>query len=147
VGVTLNNSNFEDRGVRDMQGTKFRTYTRTNAKAGEVIKFDLKGSPSLASATTDSPHAFDSTSAIIGGSALGLAIAIVALYYWNQIAGTKTKTAPMLAGNFKARRDELIAEIADLDEGFEKGEYPQEEYQREREKLKEELKKILENSK
>lgn len=146
VGVTLANSKFEDRGVRDMQGTKFRTYTLTNAKAGEVIKFDLTGSPSLASAATDSPHTFDSTSTLIGGSALGLALAIVALYYWNQLAGSKTKTAPVTNKNLKARRDELVTEIADLDEGFEKGEYPAEEYQRERAKLKEELKELLEKS-
>ncbi|MBI4630467.1 MAG: c-type cytochrome, partial [Chloroflexi bacterium] len=47
VGVTLSGGGFTDMGVRDIQGTKFRTYTSNGAKAGDVIKFDLKGKPTL----------------------------------------------------------------------------------------------------
>nr|MBI2905531.1 hypothetical protein [Chloroflexota bacterium] len=39
--------------------------------------------------------------------------------------------------------DELLDEIASLDDGFEAGEYPEADYRREREKLKAQLKRRM----
>ena len=146
VGVTLSGGGFTDGGVRDIQGTKFRTYTSNGAKAGDVIKFDLKGKPTLnanAAAVSSTP---DSTTALIGGLALGLALSIVALYYWNTKNAQTPQPAAVSVKNISKRRDELVVEIADLDEGFENGEYSEVDYKTEREKLKAELKAILEKS-
>lgn len=143
VGVTLSGGSFTDMGVRDIQGTKFRTYTSNGAKAGDVIKFDLKGKPTLNANAATASSTTDTTTAIIGGLALGLALSIVALYYWN----TKNTNTPQLSTvrvkNISKRREELISEIADLDEGFENGEYSEAEYKTEREKLKVELRRVM----
>ena len=58
-------------GVRDIQGTKFRTYTSNGAKAGDVIKFDLKGKPTLNANAAAPSSTTDTTTALIGGLALG----------------------------------------------------------------------------
>jgi mono/diheme cytochrome c family protein len=146
VGVTLSGGNFVDQGVSDIQGSKFRSYTLKGLKAGDVIKFDLKGKPTL-NANADAPSSTpDTTTALIGGLALGLALSIVALYYWNTKNAQTPRVAVVSAKNISKRREELVAEIADLDEGFENGEYSEADYKMEREKLKSELKAILEKS-
>ena len=138
VGVTLSGGGFTDRGVREIEGTKFRAYISNGAKAGDVITFDLKGAPTL------NPNATDPTNAILGGLALGLALAIVALYYWNTKNVHTPQTATVNMKNISERRDDLIAAIAALDDGFENGQYPEDKYKRERKKLKAELRKIME---
>ncbi|MEK7441029.1 MAG: c-type cytochrome [Chloroflexota bacterium] len=146
VGVTLSGGGFTDMGVRDIQGTKFRTYTSNGAKAGDVIKFDLKGKPTLNANAAAPSSTTDTTTALIGGLALGLALSIVALYYWNTKNAQTPQSATVNVKHISKRRDELVAEIADLDEGFENGEYSEAEYKKEREKLKAELRRVMRNS-
>ena len=117
-------------GVRDIQGTKFRTYTSNGAKAGDVIKFDLKGKPTLNANAAAPSSTTDTTTALIGGLALGLALSIVALYYWNTKNAQTPQSATVNVKHISKRRDELVAEIADLDEGFENGEYSEAEYKK-----------------
>ncbi len=143
VGVTLSGGGWTDQGVSDIQGSKFRSYTLKGLKAGDVIKFDLKGKPTLNAVAAAPASTTDATTALIGGLALGLALSIVALYYWNTKNAQTPRAATVSVKNMSKRRDELIAEIADLDEGFENGEYSEADYKTEREKLKAELKALM----
>lgn len=144
AGITVSGGGLVDKGVQDIQGTKFRSFTLSGAKAGDVIKFDLKGKPTFAANAPAAASTSDTTTAIIGGVTLGLALSLVGLYYWNSIKQPGLQTVTVKGGkSLSKRREELIAELADLDEGFEKGEYPEAEYKTEREKLKAELRKII----
>jgi len=147
AGVTLTGSNIVDGGVQDLQGSSFHLYTLTNVNAGDTLTFELNGKPQAASGepTGSEPTAvapaFDLRSASIGGLSLALAVAIVT-YWWVQrkeVVVVKATSSRDLA----ARREELLAEIAELDEGFDNGEYPESDYRKEREKLKRELKRLM----
>jgi hypothetical protein len=166
AGVTLTGTNVTDAGVQDMQGSKFHLYTLAGLKAGDTIAFTLSGKPTAVTTTSGdqtspSPSpTFDLRSILIGLLSLGIAIALAA-YWW---IGRQSAAKPQLAAapttsadankpkgksqpvrNVAARREELLDEIADLDEGFEAGEYPEADYRKEREALKAELRKLLEN--
>jgi len=134
-----------------LQGSSFHLYTLTNVNAGDTLTFELNGKPQAASAAsgestgsepTAVAPAFDLRSASIGGLSLALAVAIVT-YWWVQrkeVVVVKATSSRDLA----ARCEELLAEIAELDEGFDNGEYPESDYRKERENLKRELKRLME---
>lgn len=163
AGVTLTGNNVTDAGVQDMQGSKFHLYTLAGLKAGDTIAFTLSGKPTTVVTTsgdqTSTSPTFDLRSILIGALSLGIAIALAA-YWWigRQSTGksqpviapvTSSGNAPKAKGQsareLAARREELLDEIAELDEGFEAGEYPEADYRKEREALKAELRKLLES--
>jgi hypothetical protein len=138
-GVTLSGSGIGDQGVRDVQGAKYHTYSAAGLQANDVFAFDLKGQPSLsASPQTAAAHAaavtFDARSAIVGGIALALAVALVV--YWQMRRGQPA------VGTVSDRdeREHILDTIAALDDRFEAGGISESEYRARREKLKGKLK-------
>ncbi len=151
AGITLSGNGITDEGVQDVQGSGFHSYTISDLQAGDTITFDIKGKPSVATDTpggqASTPNAFDMRSLLIGILSLALVASIVA-YGWVQrgspaAAPAKTGAASKATRDPAARREALLREIAELDEGFEAGEYPEADYRKEREKLKAELRKLM----
>jgi hypothetical protein len=151
AGITLRGNGVTDDGVQDVQGSGFHSYTISDIQAGGAIAFELQGKPSVATNTTggqaSTPNAFDMRSLLIGILSLALVASIVA-YWWVQrgrsaAAPAKTGAANKATRDPAARREALLREIAELDEGFEAGEYPEADYRKEREKLKAELRKLM----
>ena len=148
AGVSLRGANnFVDAGLQDLQNTRLQLYTTAGLKAGDPLNFELSGQPSTSEGTTAAP-AFDLRGALIGGSALALAILLVG-YWWIQhrplpapttVGGRGSRAA---ANNFSAQREELLDKIAELDEAFEVNVGAPADYQAKREKLKAELKRIM----
>ncbi len=140
VGVSISGANLGDQGTQDVQGTSYHTYTLPAVQAGDIVSFSLKGKPSASTqsavtstGTTSTTGGLDTRSLLIGGLALALVAAGLALWWVRRNApAAQALTA-----------DELLDEIASLDDGFEAGEYPEADYRREREKLKAQLKRRM----
>jgi len=149
AGLTLTGDGITPDGTQSIQNSSFHSYTITGSQAGDAIAFEIKGTPKFAASTATTADAAASTtdtrSLLIGGLSIALAASVVA-YWWTQRGG---KAAPPRAAprNAAARREELLREIAELDAGFEANEYPEAEYRREREKLKAELRRLIEQEK
>lgn len=145
-GVALSGSGVTDEGTQDIQGSGFRSYNVSAVEAGSVIAFELKGKPSFAASAAGGQlsTAFDSRSLLIGGLSLALVASVIA-YWWVQRTPAPAAAAPKgrAARDPAARAEELLREIAELDEGFEAGEYPEADYRKEREKLKAELRRLM----
>ncbi|MBI5829575.1 MAG: hypothetical protein HZB20_08580, partial [Chloroflexi bacterium] len=132
--------NLSDQGTQDVQGTPYHTYSLPAVQAGDTVSFSLKGKPSASAQSaatgadaTSTTGGLDTRSLLIGGFALALVAAGLALWWVRRNApAAQALTA-----------DELLDEIASLDDGFEAGEYPEADYRREREKLKAQLKRRM----
>ena len=158
-GVTLSGDGLLDEGLRDVQGANYRTFGVSDLPAGGDLIFSLKGKPALAVEATSgsssaAPPAFDLRTALIGGLSLALVVAVIA-YWWIQrgsvqsvqprFSNVKTALTPSpVKATPSQTYEELIDELAELDEGFEAGEFSEAEYRVEREKLKAELKRLME---
>ncbi len=147
-GVALSGSGIGDQGVRDVQGAKYHTYSAAGLRANDVFAFDLKGQPSLSALPqTAAAHAaavtFDARSAIVGGIALALAVALVV--YWQMQRRQISVGAVVNRGSRDTGddRDRLLDQIAALDDRFEAGGISESEYRARREKLKGRLKKLV----
>jgi len=153
TGVKLSGDGLLDEGVRDVQGASYHTFSVDTMTAGTNLAFSLTGKPSLSAAitsgdptsastsTSTTASTFDVRAALIGGLVLALAVAASA-YWWIQRGGHASK--PARAATAAGRTyDELLDELAELDEGFEAGEFSEAEYRAEREKLKAELKRVM----
>ncbi len=173
-GVTLSNGNLTDAGVQDMQGSKFHLYSVAGLESGQTIAFELTGRPPMPQTAADAnggaslAPAFDWRSLTIGGLSLAIVLALI-VYGWVNHKETVGAAVPQPrsgalaparpapgnrpesrraqeAANHAARIEELLTEIAELDEGFENGEYPETDYRKERETLKKELKRLMEKA-
>ncbi len=140
VGVSISGANLGDQGTQDVQGTSYHTYSLPAVQAGDTVSFSLKGKPSASAqstatgtSTTSTTGGLDTRSLLIGGLALALVAAGLALWWVRRnVPAAQALTA-----------DDLLDEIASLDDGFEAGEYPEADYRREREKLKAQLRKMM----
>jgi len=152
-GVALNGPGLLDEGLRDVQGANYRTFGASDLPANSDFSFFLKGKPALAveAASGDTPATtaatFDLRAALIGGLSLALAVAVIA-YWWIQRGSAQSAQLrfPRAEAIPTQTYKELIDELAELDEGFEAGEFSEAEYRAEREKLKAELRRLLERS-
>jgi mono/diheme cytochrome c family protein len=116
------------RGQQTLESGTVSTYGQINIPAGNTLTLNLEGRPR--SANVASGLVVDNTTEIlIGGAAAVLVIvgSVFAVRRW------RLEPEELLS------RDELLQEVAVLDDEFEAGEIEEDEYRRERQKLIEEL--------
>jgi len=155
AGVSLANaeeSQWTSQGQQAMGGGSFLNYTRGSVPAGETVSFTLEGEPrppvaDSGNAAVAAPS--ESAELLIGGGVLLLAAA-VGVYLVRLWRGQSPESAAAGAGAERAaappptqqsadRREELLHAIAHLDDAYEAGEVEKEEYERQRQTLKEAL--------
>lgn len=118
-------------------GQNFLLSSADNLTAGTVVKATFANLPATAAAPAPSPSAptaLGGNSQLVGGIVLGVAgLVIVALLAYPLMKRRAAATA------LQNRRQELLQEIADLDDAFEAKEISEQEYNEERAALKAEL--------
>ncbi len=125
-GVTVT-GDWQTSGPQDMQGQSFIQYTGSSLNAGSNLTMTLAGQPRQAAASPVS----STTGIIIGGAALVVVVGVAVFAIQRQRQGTMQAAA--------ATREELLAELAALDDAYANGEVDAAAYQQERQQLKEEL--------
>ena len=128
-GVSLaETEGWTDRGQQTLESGTVSTYGQINIPAGNTLTLNLEGRPR--GANVAGGLVVNNTAEIfIGGAAAVLVIvgSVFAVRRWR------------LEPEELVSRDELLQEIADLDDEFEAGEIAEDEYRQERQELIEEL--------
>jgi hypothetical protein len=111
------------------------TYGQSNLPAGTELILRLDGEPSLTGGASTTNVIRDNSSELLIGITMAagvLVIAMVVIRRWRQ--------EPVQVMS----REELLQELADLDDAFEAGEINEATYHREREEIKADLMRIWE---
>lgn len=134
----------------------FLNYSQPGVAAGESVAFTLEGEPQQMTIGSSGAVAVrDQTNELlIGGGVLLLAVAVglYAVRLWRQsqpapevtAEATPAAVSQQTPAEEEDRRQELLQDIAELDDAFEAGQIEEEPYQRRRQALKDELMAIWE---
>ena len=136
VGVTLDETDgWVNGGQQTMESGAVTTFGQTNIAADERLTINLEGSPRSNNAAAGIAIENNALELVIGLAVAGVVIggAVFIVRRWRHDTEDDYPS-----------REELIQEIANLDDAFEAGEVDEDEYHREREELKAELMAIWE---
>lgn len=134
IGLSLDGPGFTPTGVREMgAGLQVEVFTRDSLEPGETISATLTGEPVVRAGnvvggmTPELPARQPSRLGIaVGGAALGLALLVVGVWWYRRL---EIVPVEMPSG---AAFDELVTEIAALDEAHERGELDGAEFRTQR---------------
>ena len=137
VGVTLEGDNWTSGGSQNMGAGPVSTYGQGNLPAGTDLILRLAGEPDLSSVSgaTGSNVIRDNAKELLIG--VVVAVGVIAIAAWI-IRGWRQDPVQEMS------REELLQELADLDDDFEAGEIDEAEYHRLREEIKADLMAIWE---
>lgn len=134
--LTLSGDEVVDRGPQDMGGTPLRTYNLPAVEAGQAISFRIR---SAASSGGESGVG----GLVIGLAALGVGLLVAGLlWYRRSRAGAEIEPSPQ-PEKASIKRDQLLRQIADLDDAFEAGEIDASSYEQQRARLKDEVRRLM----
>jgi hypothetical protein len=134
VGVTLDGENWQTMGPQAMGTETVVNYIQEGMPAGVPLNFTLEGEPERVNAPAGAPGAVvrdENQELMLGALAMGLGIAAAIFFV------QRARMAPARANLTPAEeREELLLDIADLDDEYAAGDIGAGEYQRERQRLK-----------
>ena len=139
LGVKLEGPNVAYLGPQTFQDQTFQNFSRAGLATGETMTFDVSGTAgtgATAPVSGDTPSAgLQNTSSVglaVGLGALAVALLGVGVWLYRRPAAVDPA----------ARREELLAALAELDAAYTAGDLAQADYVAERAELKAELKSI-----
>jgi hypothetical protein len=136
VGVTLDESSgWVNGGTQAMEGGSVTSYQQLALPAGSELVLNLEGQPRAGGTSTIN---------LVSDNALELAIGFAAALVVAGIAAVVIRRWRLDSGDEILDRDELLQEIADLDDAYEAGEIGEADYHRDREAILADLKAIWE---
>jgi hypothetical protein len=120
-------------------GKSYLIYSYSNLKAGQTIEVSFTGQTSNAGRKAKEPAIpLAGSAAFLGIAAIGLGI-----WWWRRPANDQGEEDSVEVQDGASTLDELIVEIARLDEGHEQGNLSSEEHQRQRQDLVQKAKHLL----
>jgi len=120
-------------------GESYLVYSYTALNAGQTVSVSISGKTVEAGSNKNA-----NTSIAIGAALLGFAVLGVGVWWWHRSDDTDEETDPEIdTESDKSTLDELIVEIARLDEEHEQGSLSSEEHQRQRQNLMQRAKRLL----
>jgi hypothetical protein len=146
--VSLEGDRIEDLGLRQMSGASLQNYSAGPLSAGDELAFRVKRDKSSQSTEGDSGK---NVGLVIGVSLL--LVALAATGYWldrrlqkrddGMLGATEEPETDVVVLEESQDREALLQQLADLDDAFDAGEIDEDDYQRQRTSLKNQLMKIL----
>ena len=139
AGVSLNGSGLIGPKSTTLQdGTSYQVYSYSDLKAGQTLSVTITG-------TTTGRLASNNTNNIIaaGAAFLGFAVIGVGVWRWRRQENTEVEEDALSAQSDANTLDQLIAEIARLDEAHAQGRLSSEDHQRQRQELMQRAKPLL----
>lgn len=137
-GPQVRGAGVEDRGLRDMGGVTMQNYAIGTTSAGDILSFELTGNHPLR--TSDLP----SSNLLLGAGALAAALLVAGLWIYRNRSSSMEETEGVELQRRGSTREELLREVAALDDAFEAGSVDEEAYSSRRRQLKRRLMDLLE---
>jgi hypothetical protein len=139
AGISLTAEGLQGPEVTTLQdGTIYQVYSYSDLKAGTSLSVTLSGTPLGAPKNTSASNAL-----AISVALLGLAVIGIGVWWWRRPGTTEEEENGTVATMDEPRLDDLIAEIARLDETYEQEGLSPEEHQRRRQELMQRAKHLL----
>ena len=135
VGVALAGDNWQSGGSQSMGTGPVSTYGQGNLPAGSELILRLEGEPSMTGGASSTNVIRDNVTELLIGLAVAVGVIVIAVWV---IRGWRQEPVQVMS------REELLQELADLDDTFEAGEIDEPTYHREREEIKADLMAIWE---
>jgi hypothetical protein len=130
-GPKVEAEGLQDLGVENFGGTRRQTYNLDPISAGDGLELRLSGgSAAFGGEATQ-------IGLIIGAALFGLAL-LAAGVWWYRIKG-RDGAQEVVVEEIVSDREDLLRAIADLDDAFEAGSIPEDEYHRRRQSLKQQI--------
>ncbi|MGD8822662.1 MAG: c-type cytochrome, partial [Anaerolineales bacterium] len=136
--LTISGDAVTDRGVQDMGGTPLHTYDLPAIEAGQAIEFRLRATGSAGDETAFS-------GLVIGLAVLGVGLMTAGVLWYRQSRATEDDEQPQEPVDLSAERDQLLRQMAELDDAFESGDVNQASYEKQRAKLKEQVRRLMQD--
>lgn len=131
-GVTVQGEGWVNQGGRTLPGGTFNSYANSDLAGANALSLQLEGRPRQLSDTQGNMMVArnDTQELVVGAVALGLALALAALFVQQWRAGTAVPSIDPQA---------VLQAIAELDDAYEEGRISQSQYRQQRDQLKEEV--------
>lgn len=126
-GPKVEANGLQDLGSGDVGGTWRQTYNLGPISAGDAVELSLSGGPAASGEAAQ-------VGLIIGAALFGLTL-LVAGVWWYRIRA-RGEAQALAVERIPSDREGLLRAIADLDDSFEAGRIPEDEYRRRRQTLK-----------
>jgi hypothetical protein len=134
--LTISGDDVVDQGAQDMGGTPLRTYNLPPVEAGQTIRFRVRSAGSSGGGSGTS-------GLVIGLAALGAGLLTVGLL-WYRRAQADAETGPSSESRqAPIKRDHLLRQMAELDDAFEAGEIDSSSYEKQRARLKDQVRRSI----
>lgn len=135
-GLTLQGDGLTPAGERTLNdGAKFDVYKAPSLEPGESLQLTLRGKPGGETAMNSASTQNGGNPGLgIGAGALGLALLSAGIWWWRRRGDEEAEEA------CEDTVEGLLEEIQSLEQAYERGELPEEEYQEKRAGLRERLK-------
>ena len=142
--VKLTSAQLTSAGSRQTQSGNLVNFVGGNLAAGSSLAIQLSGAVNLAAPGGAPASASTTTSPvlIVAAALLLVAVAIVA-FVWLRQQQAAAEVVQEEAEDVEARQDELLNEIATLDDDFEAGRIQEKDYREQRAVLKAELRELM----
>jgi hypothetical protein len=138
-GLTLSGEEVVDRGVQNMGGTPLRTYNLPAVEAGQAFSFRLRSASSSGGST-------DTGGLVIGLAVLGAGLLTVGLLWYRRSQAIQEPDSIPVVEKAPVKRDHLLRQMAELDDAFEAGEIDSSSYEERRARLKEEVRRHMQDN-
>ncbi len=142
LGLSVSGDNMVNTGTRDMgEGMVVDVYTIDGLDVGETVQLDVSGKLALPGIepAAEQPSLSGQQGLAVGGIVLGLALIGVGLWWYSRSRQTEPEPEELFPEEF----EEIVAQIAQLDEAHEQQEISDELYQTQRAALREQARAIL----
>jgi mono/diheme cytochrome c family protein len=137
-GVTAESDKLTDQGVKDMQGTKFQSYTTGSMKAGDTLTFTISGEPSIPTTSEPTAPVGKNQTLLIGIGVFGLALIIAGV--WMYLRDRNRPDEDEGEQDVFDSTEDVMDAILALDDLHRAGKISDEAYQNRRAELKDILK-------
>ncbi len=133
LGVQLSGPQVQNLGVQNFQGQSFQDYSGGALGAGQTLSLVFSGKPGTG-ATAPTGVLNNSTSTLaVGLGALAIVLASIGVWVYRR---------PRAQAQAAQTQEDLLEAMAELDDAYAASEMAAAEYQKERDELKDELKKV-----
>jgi hypothetical protein len=140
AGISLSGSNlFGPKSMSLQDGKSHAVYSYENLQAGETLNITFKGT----AAKPESESKKTNNLIALGAAFFGFLIIGTGIWWWRRSDSAQIEDEEITAPVNEPTLDELIAEIAQLDETYEPQGLSVEEYQRQRQELMQKAKSLL----